>query len=348
MPHTGAMVGATGIGSWPGHDVREALHVVHGELADAADSAEATGVQPLPYLPELPDRGPGADMLGRTAHLLIEMPVDLQPQGWRLTARPGMDADRTGAWWRQDLDELAEVFDGWRGRFKVQLTGPWTLAAGLWLPGGERVLSDPGAVRDLQLSLAEGVAEHVRAVSRLLPDASVVLQLDEPSLPTVLAGRVRSSSGYRALPAPESGLVRARLQETLVAARDAGAATTVVHCCAEQAPLPLLRGAGPDAVALDTTGWGPKQWESAAATVEAGVALWAGVLPAVTEEPAPAADVAASLERRWREVGLEQAMLAEVTLTPTCGLAGATPQRARTVTERVREAARALAELAVR
>ena len=48
----------------------------------------------LPYLPELPARGPGADMIGRAAALLVELPVDLQPAGWRLVDRPGRDQAR--------------------------------------------------------------------------------------------------------------------------------------------------------------------------------------------------------------------------------------------------------------
>jgi len=47
------------MGSWPGTDVRETLAVVRDLLADPGN-----GVEGLPYLPELPDRGPGADLVG--------------------------------------------------------------------------------------------------------------------------------------------------------------------------------------------------------------------------------------------------------------------------------------------
>ena len=107
---------ATGIGSWPGTDVAEALAVVRGELPD------------LPYLPELPARGPGADMIGRAAARLVSMPIDLQPGGWRLVDRPGRDQAGRDAFWREDLDRMAHAFDGYTGPLKVQLAGPWTLA----------------------------------------------------------------------------------------------------------------------------------------------------------------------------------------------------------------------------
>src|SRR6266496_6596560 len=67
---------ATGIGSLPGTEIAEALRLAFDELPD------------LPHLPELPARGAGADMIGRGATLLAELPVEIQPSAWRLTARP--------------------------------------------------------------------------------------------------------------------------------------------------------------------------------------------------------------------------------------------------------------------
>ena len=58
------MTRATGIGSLPGTDVREALRMVRDTLGDGH----------LPYLPELPARGPGADIIGR----VIAPPVEAQ------------------------------------------------------------------------------------------------------------------------------------------------------------------------------------------------------------------------------------------------------------------------------
>ena len=60
---------ATGVGSLPGTEPAEAISMVLGELPD------------LPHLPELPARGLGADMIGRGAALLVDLPVDVQPSG---------------------------------------------------------------------------------------------------------------------------------------------------------------------------------------------------------------------------------------------------------------------------
>lgn len=309
----GQVARATGIGSLPGTDIREALKGVRDVLADGH----------LPYLPELPARGPGADMIGRAAGLLVDLHVDLQPAGWRFVDRPGRDAHRTGAWWRQDLDELAEVFDGYAGDLKVQCAGPWTLAAGIELHRGERAVSDPGAHRDLVASLAEGVRQHIAEVRRLVPGAQVTLQLDEPSLPSVLAGRLPRASGYGHLRRVEPQVAAAGLRDVL---ERAGADATVVHCCDRGIPLPLLRSTGVGAVALDVTDLTPQRWESIAATVEQGVGLYAGCLP--TDGSGTVTTAAAGVATGWSDAGMSPRGLADLVATPACGLPGLTPEGA--------------------
>ena len=325
---------ATGVGSWPGEHPLEVARTVLGELAEH-----------LPHLVELPARGPGADMIGRAAALLVELPVDLQPAGWRLVDRPGRDVRRAHALRSADLDALAEAADGWTGPLKVQVTGPWTLGAGVWLPRGERAVVDTGARRDLVDSLAEGVAEHVRAVRRLVPGAQVVLQLDEPSLPAVLAGRLPTVSGFGRLRAIDPVEAEQGLRTVLEAGTAAGAVGTVVHCCAPDAPLGLLRGAGADGLSVDVSLLTPAGWESVAVAVEAGVALWAGAVPTSGALPAAGAVVDA-VRVPWRRLGLDVELLAGVVLTPACGLAGASPAQARKVLARTVEAAGALTEVA--
>ena len=175
---------ATGIGSLPGTDIVDAVALVFGELPD------------LPFLPELPRRGPGADLLGRTAALLVDLPVEVYANRWRLAARPGRDLRAARDLWARDLDTLTDRAAGYTGPLKVQAAGAYTLAAGLELPVGGVVLRDPGAVRELAASLAEGLRAHVADVTKRVPGASVLLQLDEPSLPAVLAGTVPTESGF--------------------------------------------------------------------------------------------------------------------------------------------------------
>src|SRR5688572_2872366 len=117
--------GASGVGSWPGTDPLEAVRTVLDLLPD------------LPFLPELPARGPHADVTGRSTALLAGLPVDLQPSGWRLVSRPSQDSRRARDLLARDLDALEEAADAARpSALKVQCAGPWTLAATLELPRG--------------------------------------------------------------------------------------------------------------------------------------------------------------------------------------------------------------------
>jgi methionine synthase II (cobalamin-independent) len=313
----------------------------------------------LPYLPELPARGPGADMIGRAAGLLADLAVDLQPMGWRFVDRAGHDAHRTSGLLRQDLDELAEAFDGYEGDLKVQIAGPWTLASSIWLHRGERSVVDAGATRDVIASLAEGLRLHLDEVAKLVPKADLVVQIDEPGLPSVLAGRLPTASGFGRIRAIDPTLAAEGLRDVVAAAGDRH---TVVHCCASDVPFVLLRDTGVRAVSVDIAVLTPKAWESLAATVESGVDLWAGVIP-TGDEPtgvragarpgirdraarASVTEVIAPLVEAWRRVGLPLSDLSRVTLTPACGLAGLTPSGARNVQRLAVDAARALTETA--
>jgi methionine synthase II (cobalamin-independent) len=343
---------ASGVGSWPDTDVRQAVTAVRDLLSEDG----------LPYLPELPARGPGADMIGRAAGLLADLAVDLQPMGWRFVDRPGHDAHRTSGLLREDLDELAEAFDGYEGDLKIQIAGPWTLASSIWLHRGERSVVDAGATRDVIASLAEGLRVHLDEVAKLVPKASLVVQIDEPGLPSVLAGRLPTASGFGRIRAIDPTRAAEGLRDVVAAAGDRH---TVVHCCASDVPLVLLRDTGVSAVSVDIDLLSPTGWESLAATVESGVDLWAGVVPTVGSQARtdPKArtrardgvrdgaqesvtDVIGPLVEAWRRVGLPRSDLSRVTLTPACGLAGLTPSGARNVQRLAVDAARALTETA--
>jgi methionine synthase II (cobalamin-independent) len=296
----------------------------------------------IPYLPELPGRGPGADLIGRAATLLVETPVDLQPSGWRLVSRPGRDLERARSMLREDLDVLAETADGYTGPLKLQVAGPWTLAASLYLPRLERAVVDPGASRDLIGALAEGLSQHVAKVRRLVPGAAVVVQLDEPSLPAVLLGGLPTASGWGRLRAVDDQVVVDGVREVLEAAVTGGAVETVLHCCAADPPLEVLLRTGVDGLSLDLSKLGVRHWEILAAAIEDGSRLWAGALPTTGAAPGPAA-VAESVRLPWRRLGLLAPLLAGVVITPACGLATASPAGARATLSGAVAAARELA-----
>ncbi|GAA3906155.1 methionine synthase [Actinoplanes auranticolor] len=322
---------ATGVGSLPGTDIAEAQRLIMGELPE------------LPHLAELPDRGPGADMIGRTAGLLVELPVQIYVGRWQMAPRPGKDQRRIADLMERDLDQLSEQADRFTGPVKLQAAGPWTLAASLDLQIGGRMLRDSGAVRHLTESLAEGLRRHVAEVQKRLPQASVLLQLDEPSLPAVLAGRIPTESGlgaYKVVDGPDA----ATGLRTVV---EAVGVPVIVHCCAPAVPLQVVRDARAAAVALDLSFI--KDLDPLGEALEAGLGLFAGAAP--TRPPADgraltSAQVADRARKLWSRLGFPAARLPQqVVITPACGLAGANHAYVREVLKACRDAGRRLTEV---
>lgn len=321
---------ATGIGSMPGGDAREAAKTVTGSFDE------------FPYLAELPARGPGADMIGRTAGMLVELYARVEPSGWRIGDRPGRDTRRAKAWLGEDLDALEEFTQGYEGPVKVQAVGPWTLAAALELKNGEAALSDPGACRDLAGSLAEGLRAHLADLRRRIPGAQIVLQLDEPSLMAVLRGHIKTASEYRTHRAVDRQLVESTLREVIGVHGDGPA---VVHSCAPDVPFALLRRAGADAVSFDFSLLTERDDEAIGEAVEGGTKLFVGVVPGVDDPLSDPAGSVMGVRTLWRRLGLNPGSLAEsVVVTPSCGLAGASPAYARAALAHCARAARSLAD----
>lgn len=315
---------ASGIGSMPGTDFAEAVQVVLGEVGD------------LPFLPELPARGPIASMVGRTLAVVRELGADLQPAGWRFTDASGLDHRRAISLLAEDLDRVEEAAQSHRGPLKVQVVGPWTLAATVERPRGDKVLADHGARRDVAQALAEGVAGHVADIGRRLSAAHVVVQVDEPLLPAVLTGQVPTASGFHRHRSVGDAEAARDLGWVVEAARGAGA-DTVVHCCAADVPLDVLQATSVQAVSFDLSLLPTERYDDVAAWIDAGHAVWPGVVPA-TDPPGAEQVTDAFLTDRllgWlRAIGFADSdRVPGLVITPVCGLASASPGWARTALE---------------
>ncbi|GHA74580.1 methionine synthase [Streptomyces termitum] len=320
---------ATGVGSLPGGDAREAAKTVTGSFED------------FPFLAELPARGPGADMIGRTLGMLVDLYAHVEPSGWRISDRPGRDTRRARSWLGEDLDALEEFTQGYEGPLKVQAVGPWTLAAALELRGGEAALGDPGACRDLAASLAEGLRGHLAEIAKRVPGARIVLQLDEPSLTAVLLGQIRTASGYRTHRAVDRQVVEAALRD-VIGVHDG---PVTVHSCAPGVPFALLRRAGAAGISFDFGLLTDRDEEPIGEAVEAGTTLFAGVVPSTDTALSDPGGSVMGVRTLWRRLGLNPGTLAEsVVITPACGLAGASPAYARAALAHCVRAARSLAD----
>ena len=330
------MTTATGVGSMPGDDAdayEEAVRVVLGEVPD------------LPFLPQLPGRGVEASTTGRTLAVVADLDADLQPAGWRLTGSqgaPGADHRRARSQLARDLDVLEEHAQGWSGTVKVQVVGPWTLAATVERPRGDRVLADRGARRELAQALAEGLRAHVYDVRRRLPDAKIVVQVDEHALPAVLAGRVPTASGFHRHRSVDAPAADAALGWVLGAVREAGA-SSVAHCCEADAPLRLLTGAGADGVSVDLDVLPAAGYDVLAELLESGRPVHLGVVPTTRPSTELSEGTVADRVLRFLDMlGLDPATAASLVVTPACGLAGADPAWAREALRLAQRAASAV------
>jgi methionine synthase II (cobalamin-independent) len=312
------MAHATGIGSHPGDDQHaydEAVRLVLGELTDLA------------YVPEVPGRGAGATVTGRGVAVLAALGADLQPAGWRLTDAPGIDQRRARSLLAQDLDGFEEQAQGFAGTVKVQVAGPWTLAATVERPRGDKVLADSGARRDLAQALAEGLRDHVADLRRRVPDAArLVVQVDEPALAAVLSAAVPTASGFgrhRAVHPPEASQA---LEWVLAAVVESGAEPWV-HSCAAGTPLDLLRGAGARGLSVDLAQVSARDHDALGAALDAGDTVALGVLASTDPASVPTDGQVTESAVRWLDMlGLDPDAVGDrLVLTPSCGLAGASP-----------------------
>lgn len=307
---------AYGLGPLPGTSIPEAADVILSETGD------------LPHLPELPDRGLGSDPVGRTAGLLEAVTVDRGPRSWIMTDRPQLLTRRTWDLLDRDLDELEEVWGTTVGHLKIQVTGPWTLAAGIELGNGHRVITDRGALRDLTDALIEGVNQHVRDVATRF-HTDVTVQIDEPHLPAIAAGLSGATDFHPVRPVNPKDLaerlayVVQGLESEHILLNQTGYAPLwdVARDCGAQTVL----------VTLDqVTGTG--QLDGLGHAVSAGTRIGLGVtgpedrVDELLEHPR---ERAVSIARFWEQLGLDPQWLTDrVDVHPRAGITDGTVAQA--------------------
>ncbi|MGH9061651.1 MAG: methionine synthase, partial [Acidimicrobiales bacterium] len=270
---------------------------------------------------------------------LVDVAIDTTPRGYRIVARPGAVTRRAVSLLGEDLDALEEAWEktgGSERAVKLQAPGPITLAAELELSNGHRGITDPGAVQDLAASLAEGVAVHRAEVARRL-GATVLVQFDEPDLPAALAGRLTGVTSLSPVhPVDESAAV---------ALLDACVATVgtevLLHCCAAELPWNVLQRSTIAAVSVDASTLASADYDGIAEFVDSGRTVLLGVVPASTPARKPSVDevVTAAAAVADRLGFARSVLVGHIGITPACGLAGATPQWARSAIELAHRAA---------
>ena len=321
-------------GRGPAPSLAQAAEVIVGEL------------HTLPHLVELPARGVGADMIGRAAALLVDIGIDTVPRGYRIASGRSAAARRAVSLLDEDIDALEEAWEkaGLRGgsrTVKVQAPGPITLAAQLELSNGHRAITDAGAVRDLAGSLTEGMAVHRAQVARRL-DTNVVVQFDEPLLPAALAGRLTGVTSLTPVHPIDEPVAMALLDECV-----AGVGGDVaLHSCASGLPWNALQRSTVHAISVDVSTLVAADLDGIGELVESGRTVLLGVVPSTAPTARPSSeDVAKAAVDITDRLGFPRAVLREqIGITPSCGLAGATPEWARVAVGLVQKAADAFAD----
>ena len=343
------LVRASGRGDFPGDDLADAMSRVEGEL----------GAPHLPFLPHLPALGWRSTPLARTLAVCEGLAFDGASFGWRMV-HSGSRGARESALAQDrllsDINLLADRVGAQKKRFgsgqdtapvdKIQLAGPLTLAASIYLPGGERVISDAGASRDLLESFLEGLERWAESLREALqaPQALIAVQLDESEFQRLMEGTIPTVSGFRSLSALQPHYYQqvyrrvaerfAELNLQLILDVDGTALKPVQERKLLTQPRPALdalallkamqvEGAAacalllhPDRARLKGPGMlqvlplsDPRSWEPVAQLLEAQAQLW---LPVVTSARVP--DQVRRLYSLWREVGLETTQLSVVGL----------------------------------
>lgn len=338
------LVRASGLGDFPGDDLGEAMSRVEGEL----------GSPHLPFLPHLSALGWKSTPLARTLAMCEGLAFDGASFGWRMVHSGGRGARESALAQDRllsDINLLADRVGAQKKRFgsgqdtapvyKIQLVGPLTLAASIYLPGGERAISDAGANRDLLESFLEGLERWVESLREALqaPRALIAVQLDESEFQRLLEGSIPTVSGFRSLPSLQphyyqqvyrrvaerfaelnlqlildvDGTALKPVQELklLSQARPTLDALALVKAMQVEGATPCALLLHPDRARLKGPGMlqvpplsDPRSWEPVAQLLEAQAQLW---LPVVTSVRVP--DQVRRLYGLWREVGLEPTQL---------------------------------------
>lgn len=287
----------TAAGSLPGDDFRGALSAMAELLPDVL------------ALPELPARGISSQMIGRALGLIDGLGFDLQPAGWRLTPHPTAEHRRAQAQWRRDLDDAEELLQGFSKVLKVAVAGPWSLAASVERPMGDRLLADHGARRELAQALDDGVARLRADLASRLPDAKVLIQLDEPLIVSVADGLIPTASGFsrhRRVDEPE-----------LVASLAPFAGGAWMHCCAPGRWLGFAHRAGFAGVAVDSR---LADLDDLAAWCDREAEVSLGVVRTDNLEPQGVDQLVAEALRVLRAIQVD--LYPGVVLATACGMAG--------------------------
>ena len=179
------------------------------------------------FLPILPERGPGADPVGRTAGLLSSISSDFStsvvPSGWQISRTPGIDMKRAHNFFRQDQDAIEEHAQGFAGLFTCSVVGPISWCASVEAASGEKLIRDRGAVSEVAHVLTEGLQAHIASIQRIFPNAKLAVVLEEPHAVAACSGAIPTASGLNTYVNVDRARILGSWEPLIAMARASGA-----------------------------------------------------------------------------------------------------------------------------
>jgi methionine synthase II (cobalamin-independent) len=168
------------------------------------------------------------------------------------------------------------------------------------------------------------------------------VQFDEPSLPAAVAGRLTGVTSLSPVAAIEETVATAMLDMCAAAAGP----DVSVHSCGSALPWKVLQHSIISAVSVDVGTLHAAELDAVAEFIESGRVVMLGVVASSAPAQRPAVEeVANSVVAITDRLGFGRSVLRDrIGITPTCGLAAATPDWARTAIGLVRRVAEAFAD----
>lgn len=318
------MTSFVGLGPMPGINPHKAAEIIIGECLDGHVA-----------LPQLPARGLGADLIGRTAVLMADLNVDRGARSWKIAGRAGRLQSRARDFLARDIDACEEMWATSPQLVRLVAAGPWTMAASVETAGGRLVATDHGAVSYFAESLAAGLIFQAADVRRRF-DCAVEVLLVEPMLSAVARGTVRAPSmmlgvnGY--LPAVGSREIAEEYRRLTTELLNDGIETVIAVEKIDGINLRAISDSGATGLWIPHTELSTNaNLDFVAAAVDKGLELQLGIVPvhvaqrdefsgeAIGSSPRGVAEQAARL---WEELGYShQDRATKLSIAPVSGFA---------------------------
>lgn len=201
--NSGGATWASGWGALETRDPREAARIIAGEA-------------PVPFIPQLINRGVGSSLSGSTLSLLSSSYVQ-GPRSWQMSG-PTVASRRRNDEIHRDIDVYEDAWEGGSAlssqEMKVQVMGPWSLAVATELSDGHRIVSDRSAVRGFHDEWSGGVAEYLSEIHRRF-GKRIVLHIEEPYVDTLVRGRIAGTTDWDIIPPVHNDVLSTEWDRTI-------------------------------------------------------------------------------------------------------------------------------------